>query len=397
MQKKRIAIVVADLSQLGGVPNVAKFLYEIINRSENYSAQLVSISTSMRDQNSVRILDPKTWRKGITVSEHEFERHPYRHIGANLTEIEYFRYRPRKILDQVLSGFDLIQVVAGTPMWFHAARNFPGKVALKVATLTDVERESVVNETPQPKKTWIRLMNKLNRRLERSAFQKADAIFVENDWMKKDLGKLYPEKTVMAPPGTNVDFFTPQKYQPNGYLLSVARFGDRRKNVQMLFRAYRQLLDKFPAAPPLVLAGQTAPTAEDMAIAEKLEITDKLQIHTGITLDALRDFYRQASMFLLSSNEEGFGLVIAEAMSCELPVVATRCGGPEILVQEGETGYLTPTGDADAFAEKIFELLLAPEKRETFGKAGRQRIIERFSLEAAGKIYLKTYDKLLKN
>jgi D-inositol-3-phosphate glycosyltransferase len=395
MQKKRIAIVVADLSELGGVPVVAKFLYEIINKSEKYSAGLVSISTSVRDRNSVRILSPQTWLEKIKITEEEFQGAPYRHVGANLTEIEFFRYRPRKVLDEVLSEFDLVQVVAGTPVWFHAARNFRGKVALKVATLTDIERESVLKSQTQPKKLWTQLMNKINRRLEKSAFARADAIFVENEWMKKDLERLYPEKTIMAPPGTNTDFFSPESYQKDGYILSVARFADRRKNVQMLFRSYRKLLDKMPDAPTLLLAGQTAPTTDDLAIAEELKIADRIKIHTGITLEQLRDFYRGASIFALSSNEEGFGLVIAEAMSCGLPVVSTRCGGPEILVKEDETGYLTPTGDAETFADKIYELLVEPEKRQKFGEAARRRAVENFSLEASGRVYLKTYDKLL--
>ena len=61
-------------------------------------------------------------------------------------------------------------------------------------------------------------------------------------------------------------------------------------------------------------------------------------------------------MFLLSSNEEGLGLVIGEAMAAGLPVVSTRCGGPETFVVEGVTGYLTPVGDAQAMALKIAEL-----------------------------------------
>lgn len=395
LSKKRVAIVVPDLSVLNGVSMVAKFLYEVVNNSERYSAELVSISTSARDENSVRILNPKTWFKGITVTEHEFRGVPYRHVGANLTEIEFFRYRPRKILDEIFTRFDLLQVVAGLPMWFHVAGNFPNKTALKVATLTDVELESVLASVSPPRKTWMQLMNNFNRDLEKSAFQKAVAIFVENDWMKNDLEKLYPEKTIMAPPGTDTNFFLSKEYRRDGYLLSVARFADRRKNVQLLFRAYRKLLDLLPESPRLVLAGQTAPTKSDMAVAEELGITKKLEIFTGVTAEKLLDLYCNASIFVLSSNEEGFGLVIAEAMSCSLPVISTKCGGPEILVDEGQTGYLVPTGDSETLADRINSLVLDPGKRQRFGEAGRLRAVKNFSLKASGLVYLKTYDKLL--
>ncbi len=393
--KKRIAIVVPDLSVLNGVSMVAKFLYEVINNSGRYSAELVSISTSARDENSVKILNPKTWLQGITVTEREFQGIPYRHVGANLTEIEFFRYRPRKILDEILARFDLLQIVAGLPMWFHVAGNFPNKTALQVATLTDAELESVLASSSPPRKTWTQLMNKFNCDLEKSAFQKAVAIFVENDWLKNELEKMYPEKTVMAPPGTDTNFFTSQEYRQDGYLLSVARFADRRKNVRLLFRAYRKLLDRLPEAPPLVLAGQTAPAKADLAVADELKITGKLEILTAVTAEKLLDLYCSASIFVLSSNEEGFGLVIAEAMSCGLPVIATKCGGPEILVKEGQTGYLVPPGDSEMLAEKIKSLVLDPEKRQKFGEAGRARAVKNFSLKASGQVYLNTYDKLL--
>ena len=64
--------------------------------------------------------------------------------------------------------------------------------------------------------------------------------------------------------------------------------------------------------------------------------------------DELVELYRGAALLALSSDEEGLGLVILEAMASGIPVVSTACGGPQTSVVDGETGFLTPVGDAAA-------------------------------------------------
>jgi glycosyltransferase involved in cell wall biosynthesis len=68
--------------------------------------------------------------------------------------------------------------------------------------------------------------------------------------------------------------------------------------------------------------------------------------------------YQEAKCFVLPSYEEGFGMVILEAMACGIPVVSTRCGGPNDIVLDGENGYLVDIGDVNAMAEKILALCI---------------------------------------
>lgn len=398
MKKKRIAILAPDLSVLNGVSVVAKFLYEIINSSETFSADLISIATSARDVSSVRLLSPQSWMKGVRVENGNFQGIPFRHIGANLTEIEFFRYRPRKRLSEALKDYDLVQVVAGLPMWVLAADNFPGKIALQVATLSRIERESMIAEAPQPKRGWMRVMLGINQRLESRAFARSDAIFVENRWLETLLEKKYPEKVIFAPPGVNTDFFRPaDSAMESNYILSVGRFHDRRKNVQMLFRAYKILLEKLgEKCPRLVLAGQTAPTENDLAFAESIKIRKRIDIFTSVSEEKLRELYQNAGLFVLSSNEEGFGIVIAEAMACGLAVVATKCGGPEVLIEEGKNGFLVSINDYAQMAEKIAGMLENAEMRNQFEFNARKIAEEKFSRAATEKKFLGTYECLLK-
>ncbi|MDQ4121818.1 MAG: glycosyltransferase family 4 protein [Acidobacteriota bacterium] len=395
MKKKRIAVLAPDLSIPTGISVVAKFLYDVINNSGRFEANLISVATSANDQTSVRLANPSSWTRGASVSIENYEGVAYRHIGANLTEIEFQRYRPRKALNKVLNEFDLVQIVAGSAPWLLAAKDFGGHLAISVFSKSKVERESVIRRAKEPKKTWLKLMTQINSSLERKAFQRADRIFVNNIWLKDELEKEFSEKTILAPPGIDTDFFTPIAEKKADYILSVGRFSDPRKNVRMLFRAYKILNERFSETPKLVLAGQTAPTEDDLAEARRLGISEKVEIITGVSRERLRELYQNAGLFVLSSDEEGFGLIIAEAMSCGLAVVSTDCGGPEILVLENETGFLTPVGDAAALAEKIQVLLTNAELCEKMGAAGRRRAEEKFSQNATGKIYLETYEQLL--
>jgi glycosyltransferase involved in cell wall biosynthesis len=394
--KRSVALVVPDLSMHSGVPTVALFLHRVISASGRYTPEMISVSTSARDANSTRISSPASWLKPATVSKGTWNGIEYSHVGAEFTELEFQRYRPRRVLTDLLNRFDLVQVVAGCPPWALLTKDYAGKVALQVATLTAVERASMLKQLPTFRRWWLSAMTRINTSIEGPAIRRADVVFVENKWMFDLLSAEHgSDKVVFAPPGIDADFFQPAGYQKDGYLLSVGRFNDPRKNVRMLFDAYSRLRKERPDAPRLVLAGEVGPLDSDLDYAESLGITRHLEIFQKVPLEKLRSLYQNAALFLLSSNEEGFGLVIAEAMACGLPVVSTGCGGPETLVVEGVTGHLTPVGDAEALKKRVAELLDDPEKRARFGAAGRARAVDKFSLEAAGKIFLQRYDALL--
>lgn len=395
MSKPAIALVVPDLSVYSGVPAVALYLYRIITEAGRHRPELISIATSSSDRNSRRLRSPRTW-SGPRTSVEETRGHSYTHVGASLTELEFQRYRPRRVLTEELNRFDLVQIVAGTPPWTLVAKDFDGPIALQVATLTAVERESILRDTPWPRRGLMQVMSKINTALEPAALRLADAVFVENDWMyRRLLAECGPEKVIFAAPGIDVEFFQPGEYQASGPILSVGRFHDPRKNVPLLLRAYAQLRKARPDAPKLIMAGEVGPTESDLALAAELGILPHLEIQLAVSLDQLRELYRTSSMFVLSSNEEGLGMVILEAMACGIPVVSTRSGGPETSVVEGETGFLTPLNDAASMSQRMKELLGDEAMCRRLGANGRTRAVECFSLEATGRIYLEKYDELL--
>ncbi len=240
------------------------------------------------------------------------------------------------------------------------------------------------------------LLTGINVLLERFILPRMDHVFAQSEYTRKQLdGLVSKDRLSMGTPGVDTAVFRPGRYQGGGYIFSVARFSDPRKNVPMLFKTYHALKQMAASAPPLVLAGSAAPSEADWNLADHLGIIESIRFEDSPSAERLAEMYREASVFVLSSNEEGFGLVLAEAMSSGVPVISTRCGGPESVVADGRTGYLTPVGDYRAMAERLNELLRDSAKRELMGHEARRIAERQFSIEVTGQAYIEVYDRLL--
>ncbi|HEV7667765.1 MAG TPA: N-acetyl-alpha-D-glucosaminyl L-malate synthase BshA [Thermoanaerobaculia bacterium] len=109
------------------------------------------------------------------------------------------------------------------------------------------------------------------------------------------------------------------------------------------------------------------------------------------SLPLIEEILVGADLFLLPSETESFGLAALEAMSCEVPVIATTAGGlPEVVV-DGETGYLRAVGDVDGMAKAALDLLSDEPKRLAFAAAGRKLAVERFAQDVIVSRYRELY------
>lgn len=93
-------------------------------------------------------------------------------------------------------------------------------------------------------------------------------------------------------------------------------------------------------------------------------------------------FFQNIDVFVLAStHDEGYGLVVAEAMAHELPVVITESGGAVEIVAEGESGYVVPKKDSGAMAVRLYELSLDSQKCIRMGENAKKRVTEKFNLQ----------------
>jgi glycosyltransferase involved in cell wall biosynthesis len=92
-------------------------------------------------------------------------------------------------------------------------------------------------------------------------------------------------------------------------------------------------------------------------------------------------YFRSASVFAHAAIRESFGLVIAEAMSCGLPVVATRSPGPQETIVDGHTGFVVEPDDLDGFVAALLTYIDNPELRKSHGTNGRERAVNLYSIQ----------------
>lgn len=102
-----------------------------------------------------------------------------------------------------------------------------------------------------------------------------------------------------------------------------------------------------------------------------------------------------ADVFLIPSGSETFGLAALEAMACSVPVVSSDIGGLPELNVDGETGFLCPLGDIDAFTERTRRILEDEELRSRMAAAARRRAVEQFDQDRIVPMYEAYYERIL--
>jgi glycosyltransferase involved in cell wall biosynthesis len=101
-----------------------------------------------------------------------------------------------------------------------------------------------------------------------------------------------------------------------------------------------------------------------------------------------------ADVLLLPSEQESFGLVCLEAISCGVPVVATNVGGTKEVIQHGQTGFLHDPFDVEAMVASVMELIDDPGRRRSMGELGRKVATEKFSTADIVKRYVDLYERV---
>jgi glycosyltransferase involved in cell wall biosynthesis len=97
-----------------------------------------------------------------------------------------------------------------------------------------------------------------------------------------------------------------------------------------------------------------------------------------------------------SIEPEPLGMVLAEAMACGVPVVASHGGGPEDIVIEGETGWLVGRGDVTELADRMVSVVADPTLLARIGQRARVRAVREFSAAAASERLLAVYSELIR-
>jgi len=225
-----------------------------------------------------------------------------------------------------------------------------------------------------------------------SYFDGATAIVVHNTVLRDKLvTKGIPAaKLVVLPLGVDTDLFSPDESEPavleSPMLLFVGRL-DALKGVETLIRALAVVRAEHPGV-TLRIVGPS-PTPEYLVqlkqIVGELSLTEAVAFIGAVPYEALPKFYRAATLLILPSSAEGFGMVVVESMACGTPVIAIqKSGGPADIITDNLDGRLV---DASNLAEEIVSLLNNPTKLLSMGIEARRTSLARYSDAATAKSF----------
>jgi glycosyltransferase involved in cell wall biosynthesis len=176
--------------------------------------------------------------------------------------------------------------------------------------------------------------------------------------------------------------------RPDGPVLFVGTL-EARKNVGTLLRAYARVRAAHRSAPPLVLVGRPTRDADEwLRIAEQPPLAGFVEFAGYVADERRRALFAHASMLVLPSYHEGFGIPVLEAMASGVPVVVSRRGAlPEVA---GDAGTLIDPDDEEALAAAILRYLTDPQAAREAAARGVRRARE-YSWEASAQTLYDAY------
>ena len=255
--------------------------------------------------------------------------------------------------------------------------------------------------------------------IEKRAMRESAAVTAASEIEVAELVDLYgadPAKLHIIPCGVDLNVFRPMRQsdarealgrdQCERIVLFVGRI-EQIKGIDVLLRALGLLFFRHPELRNdvclLVVGGALDPN-DDSPEIEKIEELQRLvhqhRMEANVSFVGSMDqqrlalFYAAADVCAVPSLTESFGLVALEAMACGTPVVGTRVGGLQTLIDHGESGLLVPAGDYQALAESIAKVLTDHRLRMHLAHGARDRA-EHYSWRSVGDRVDALYTKIL--
>ena len=220
----------------------------------------------------------------------------------------------------------------------------------------------------------------------------ANYIVTPSNYVKKSFFSYQKNyhKTYVNPLGCDLDKFKKVEKKDKKFRIISCGIASYRKGIQYLLKAFIEL-EKQLDIEWWHLGGVTN------EINELIIKTNSKNIHLkgNINKFDLFKFYSQGSVFVLPSIEDGFGMVILEAMACGLPVICSENTGiKDILTSSGAEGYIIPIRNSESIKEKIKFLYENENIRDEMSKRALQHVNENFSWNNYGDRYSKFLDTI---
>jgi glycosyltransferase involved in cell wall biosynthesis len=248
---------------------------------------------------------------------------------------------------------------------------------------------------------------RINKRIDAiigRVLNRADAVVAASQATFNEASKIVNRvnKVQLIPNGIDTERFRPnlncvflkRKLGIEGLtIVFTLRTHEPRYGLEYLIRA-AQIITREKDDVVFIIGGDGSLRSYHQELATKLGVKEKIVFTGKIPQSEVPYYYAMSDMVVVPSLQEGFGLVVSEAMACGKPVIGTKVGGiPDQLI-DGYNGFLVPPRNPEEIARKILLLVDHPEEAKHMGSNGRKIVEEKFDIERRIDKILLLYRKL---
>ncbi len=374
-----VCIVTIDPAHKGGILVVTKWVYQQL-KDDGYAPVLVynKVPSLRQEEEKVTFLKLLRGSRPSVHKENVDGMEGYA-IDRVLPEFEFFNYvfnvhLWKKVLKKGYKCF----VVGGTNNCALPLALLNKEFSVLIATTLAEERMCIIKREPIVRKIRDRTSLPILLLFENYIFKKARKIFSLSQYVNDKIVQKYnidENKLGIVSYLTNLERFHPTDYRErkNDYILFTGKMRSVRKNLPLLLFAFAKIKSKYPHM-KLKLVGQNS-RERFMKIARTLNIDDAVEFLGNVNHNTLLQYYQNALLFVVPSLQEGLCIPALEALACGVPVVSTRCGGPEDFIENGYNGYLVRNNDSEDIARAVTSFLeLSRETKRQMVKNARDCI-----------------------
>jgi len=280
-----------------------------------------------------------------------------------------------------------------SPLIWHARRNNE-MIAGVVLRALGWPLKLVFTSAAQRHHSWI----------TRWLIRQMDAIIATSDISASFL----KVQSTVIPHGVDTDVYAPpvdraaafaESGLPGRYAIGCFGRVRAQKGTDVFVDAMCRLLPRYPDFTAVIVGQVTAeqtPFANDLKKRiEAAGLQARIVITGELSIEEVQRWYQRLTIYAFTSRNEGFGLTLIEAMATGSALVAARAGAAELVVEDRLSGVLIPTGDAEALAAALEPLMRDVAVATAMGERGRERVLEKFSLDAEAARIGEVYRPLL--
>lgn len=299
--------------------------------------------------------------------------------------------------------------IVDTPLWHldGFVTLVSGELPVVVRAVTAMKQIADVHASPSPEAALL-------GELEGELLERAAGVVSNTHATEETLARVYgyqPERNNRhavvhygLEPAPDAEVSLLEDHGGDVTVLFVGRL-EGRKGILDLFEAIPRVLREQPRA-RFVIAGEDNSRHDGFFARTGLDYpayfrkrhgsaVGRVEFRGFVPDDRLGELYRSCDLFVAPSLYESFGLIYLEAMNYARPTIGCRAGGPQEIIVDGETGFLVPPENAERLAEAIGKLVGDPALRREMGRAGRARLLERFTHTAMARGFVELYRRVL--